>query len=64
MSHDGFGGRSKNHSSQSGAAVRRNHDQIRFLFRSNANNLGCGIAVHNYFYDVEADALFTLRELG
>ena len=43
--------------------MRRNHDQIHFLFRRDANNFGGRIAVHDHFFDVEAGALFALSQL-
>src|SRR5260370_37240009 len=63
MTHDRFGGRTKNNSAESGPAVRRNHNQIDLALTGHTHDLGCRISMHDNFFDIQTVELFTVRKL-
>jgi hypothetical protein len=65
VTHHCLGGRTKDNSSQAGAAMGRNYNQINLALAGNAYNLGGGVAVDNLLFDfqtVEVIAFGKLRQ--
>src|SRR5688500_17811330 len=62
MSDDGIGGRAKKESSQSGATMRRDDNQINLAFPCYPHDLGSRFSVHNQLLHRETGALITFRQ--
>src|SRR4030095_15742927 len=60
MTHYRFGSRAEKHSSQPGAAMRRNHYQINFSFFCDSHNLRSRFTMKDQFFHLQAGKLLTL----
>ena len=63
MTHDGFGGGTKEDPSQTCTSMRRNHYQINVTLFRNPDNLRSCLAMHDEFFHIKPGTVFTFGEL-